>query len=180
MQIRRAVPADAPFIAETYRPFVEDNWASFEQTAPDAEEIARRIEAAGDLYPWLIAHETQPLAYAYASPHRVREAYVSSVDTTIYCAEGARGKGVGTKLYLALFDILALQGYVMAFAGIALPNDASVRLHQSVGFECIGTYPSVGYKHGAWRDTQWWGRPLAPPSDPPQQIRPVSDVIEKL
>ncbi|MEM9569957.1 MAG: N-acetyltransferase family protein [Pseudomonadota bacterium] len=177
MQIRRAVPSDAPFIADTYRPFVDDSWASFEQTAPDAEEIVRRIEAAGDLYPWLIAERDHSLAYAYASPHRVREAYVSSVDTTIYCADGARGKGVGTALYKALINILAQQGYVMAFAGIALPNDASVRLHEAVGFECIGTYPSVGYKHGAWRDTQWWGRPLAQPCDPPAPILPVSAVI---
>ena len=65
----------------------------------------------------------------------------------------------------------------MAFAGIALPNSGSQALHRSLGFELIGTYPNVGYKHGAWRDTEWWGKPLAPPSDPPAAIRRVSDVF---
>ena len=177
-RIRCARPSDAPFIAATYRPFVEESWASFEQTAPSVEEVAARITAAGDLYPWLIAEQERPLAYAYASPHRARAAYVSSVDTTIYCADGARGKGVGKALYNALLELLTRQGYVMAFAGIALPNEASIGLHKSVGFELIGTYPKVGYKHGAWRDTQWWGRALAAPVTPPEPVVPLSDIAD--
>lgn len=177
MKIRRARLSDAAFIAETYRPFVEESWASFEQTAPGADEIAARIDTAGELYPWLIAEQDgRAMAYAYASPHRSRAAYVSSVDPTIYCAEGMRGKGVGKRLYEALFEVLTKQGYVMAFAGIALPNAASIALHKSVGFELVGTYPNVGYKRGAWRDTQWWGRPLAKPQDPPAAILPLSEV----
>ncbi|MEM7458895.1 MAG: N-acetyltransferase family protein [Pseudomonadota bacterium] len=174
MQIRRVIPADAGFIAETYRPFVEDHWASFEQIAPDTDDISDRIAAAGDLYPWLIAEDEVPLAYAYASPHRTRAAYLSSVDVTIYSAPSARGKGVGSKLYRTLFETLKRQNYVMAFAGIALPNDASVAIHKAMGFTLIGTYPNVGYKQGAWRDTQWWSKPLAAPTEPPQQISPVS------
>jgi len=178
MKVRRANCSDAPFIAETYRPFVAESWASFEQKVPDADEIAARIDTAGALYPWLIAEQDgRAMAYAYASPHRSRAAYVSSVDTTIYCAEGMRGKGVGKGLYEALIELLTKQHYVMAFAGIALPNAASIALHQSVGFELIGTYPNVGYKHGAWRDTQWWGRPLAKPQDPPAQILPLSELV---
>lgn len=177
MQIRRATASDAAFIADTYRPFVEDSWASFEHVAPDADQIAARIAGAGDAYPWLIAEAETPLAYAYASQHRSRAAYATSVDTAIYCAEGARGKGVGAALYHALCTTLARQGYVMAFAGIALPNEASIALHRAVGFEPIGVYPNVGYKHGAWRDTQWWARRLAAPSDPPAPIRPVSNVF---
>ena len=178
--IRRATHQDAAFIAETYRPFVEDHWASFEIMAPDADEIAARMEAAGDTYPWLIAEDGAPLGYAYAAPHRSRAAYASSVDTAIYCAPGTRGKGVGKALYEALLEILTKQGYIMAFAGIALPNEASVRLHQATGFRCIGTYPNVGFKQGAWRDTQWWGRPLATPQIPPAPILTVSDVFPTL
>nr|WP_070961214.1 GNAT family N-acetyltransferase [Hyphomonas sp. Mor2] len=177
MHIRRAVLSDASFISETYRPFVEESWASFEQVAPDADEISARMSAAGDAYPWFIAEDDVPLAYAYASPHRSRAAYGSSVDTAIYCAEGARGKGVGKALYEALLETLTRQGYIMAFAGIALPNAASQALHTSVGFESIGLYPNVGFKHGAWRETEWWGKPLARPQVPPAPIQFVSEVF---
>lgn len=184
IKIRRATLEDADFIEATYRPFVESHWTSFESVAPDAAEIAQRIAAAEDLYPWLIAEgaataeeAARPLGYAYASRHRVRGAYQTSVDTAIYCAPEARGKGVGTRLYTRLFELLTRQNYVMAFAGIALPNAASIGVHKSLGFELIGTYPSVGYKDGAWRDTQWWGKRLAEPLSPPAQIRPVSEVL---
>ena len=177
VSIRRADPGDAVFIADTYRPFVEAHYASFELTAPDAIEIARRIHAAGDLYPWLIAEEDAPLAYAYASPHRTRPAYSTSVDVAIYAAASARGKGVGKHLYARLFEILTAQNYVMAFAGIVTPNDASIGVHKALGFELVGTYPNVGFKDGAWRNTTWWAKRLAEPATPPAEIRPVSDVI---
>ncbi|MEM7327398.1 MAG: N-acetyltransferase family protein [Pseudomonadota bacterium] len=178
IQVRAATPSDAAFIVETYRPFVEDHWASFEHAAPDTDEITARMAAAGELYPWLIAEQDgAPLAYAYASPHRSRAAYLSSVDTTVYCAPQARRQGVGKALYRALCATLSQQNYIMAFAGIALPNDASIALHRAAGFELIGTYERVGYKHGAWRDTQWWARRLAAPADPPKAILPVSAVL---
>ncbi len=175
--IRRADLGDAAFIAETYRPFVDAHYASFELTAPDAEEIARRITAAGDLYPWLVAEDDRPLAYAYASPHRTRPAYATSVDVAIYAGAATRGKGIGKQLYERLFEILTKQNYVMAFAGIVIPNDASIGVHKALGFELIGTYPNVGFKHGAWRDTTWWAKRLADPVTPPAGIRPVSQVI---
>ena len=129
IQIRRAISDDAEFIAETYRPYVEDHWASFELTPPSAETIRSRMAAAGDQYPWLIAEDTTPLAYAYASAHRTRAAYQTSVDTAIYCATSAQGKGVGKALYSTLLEVLTAQNYVMAFGGIAMPNDASIALH---------------------------------------------------
>ena len=177
VQIRRAVLDDAEFIASTYRPFVEGHWASFELTPPSAETIGARMDAAGDQYPWLIAEDTNPLAYAYASPHRSRAAYQTSVDTAIYCAAAARGKGVGKALYKKLIAVLTAQNYVMAFGGIAMPNEASIGLHRSVGFELVGTYKKVGYKDGAWRDTTWWAIPLADPQTPPAPIQPVSAVF---
>ncbi|MHA7899363.1 MAG: GNAT family N-acetyltransferase [Henriciella sp.] len=177
IKIRRAHSGDAAFIAETYRPFVEDGWTSFELTAPSARDIAARIDAAADRYPWLIAEDGAPLAYAYASAHRTRQAYQTSVDTAIYCAEEARGKGVSKQLYLRLFEVLSWQNFIMAFAGIALPNPASIGLHRAVGFERIGAYPNVGYKHGAWRTTEWWGKSLAVPTDPPAGLRRVSEVF---
>ncbi|MEP1145340.1 MAG: N-acetyltransferase family protein [Henriciella sp.] len=178
IRIRRATPEDAAFIAETYRPFVEDHWASFELEAPSADQIAKRIMDAGDRYPWLVAEDEVPLAYAYASRHRTRSAYQTSVDTAIYCAETARGKGVGKQLYLSLLDLLSRQNFTMAFAGIAMPNDASIGLHRAVGFDLVGTYPNVGYKDGAWRDTTWWHKSLAEPCLPPAEILPVSTVFQ--
>jgi L-amino acid N-acyltransferase YncA len=177
IEIRRATSADASFIADTYRPFVEASWTSFELTPPRAEDIADRIAQAGDLYPWLIAEDQAPLAYAYASPHRTRAAYQTSVDTAVYGAPDARGKGVGKQLYGKLLEVLSEQNFIMAFAGIAMPNAASVALHQSVGFELVGTYPRVGFKDGSWRDTTWWSKPLADPQSPPAALKHVSDVI---
>lgn len=177
IEIRRATSDDASFIAETYRPFVEQSWTSFELTPPGPEEIATRIATASDQYPWLIAEDETPLAYAYASPHRTRAAYQTSVDTAIYGAPPARGKGVGKHLYRELLKVLSAQNFVMAFAGIAMPNPASVALHQSVGFELIGTYPNVGFKDGAWRDTTWWRRSLSTPQTPPARLKPVSEVF---
>ena len=176
IEIRRATLSDAAFIADTYRPFVEDHWASFEQTAPSADDIAERITKAGDQYPWLIAEDDGTLAYAYGSAHRTRAAYQTSVDVAIYAAPSARGKGIGKQLYHRLFEVLAKQNFVMAFAGIAMPNEASVALHRAVGFKNVGTYPNVGFKDGAWRDTTWWSKPLAPPKTPPATLVSVSDV----
>ena len=178
IKIRRARPDDADFIAATYRPFVEDHWTSFETEPPSPATIAQRLLKAGDQYPWLIADDTVPLAYAYASPHRSRAAYQTSVDTAIYCAENARGKGVGKAIYRKLLSVLKAQNYVMAFGGIAMPNEASVGLHRAVGFDLIGTYPSVGYKNGGWRDTTWWSKPLAEPISPPAAIKSVSAVYK--
>ena len=176
MRVRRAIPEDAGFIAATYRPFVEDHWTSFETVAPDASEIAERMAAAGENYPWLVAEDAagERLGYAYGGRHRARAAYQTSVETAIYMAAPARGTGAGKRLYTALLDQLTAQNFVMAFAGIALPNPASQALHKACGFERIGLFPSIAFKQGAWRDTEWWARPLAPPSKPPAPLKPVS------
>ena len=178
IKVRPANHRDAAFIADVYSPFGEESWTSFETHAPGAEDVAQRITDAGTLYPWLIAeNESGPLAYAYASPHRSRQAYITSVDTTVYCAAAARGRGVGRALYSKLLEVLIKQNYVSAFAGIALPNDASIALHRRVGFSLIGTYPNVGYKHGQWRDTQWWHCPLVTCVEPPAPILPYTGFI---
>lgn len=178
IDIRLAETNDTTAIADIYRPFVEDGWASFESIAPKPADIANRISQAGAYYPWLVAvRENDVLGYAYASQHRSREAYRTSVDTTVYCADNARGQGVGTKLYSKLLDVLTQQNYVSAYAGIALPNEGSIALHSKVGFSLIGTYPNVGFKQGAWRDTQWWHRPLAEPCKPPLPISTYSNLL---
>ncbi|MEM6930338.1 MAG: N-acetyltransferase family protein, partial [Myxococcota bacterium] len=127
--------------------------------------------------PWQVLHDQGVVeAYAYASPHRAREAYQWSVEVSAYVAATARRRGHARRLYTVLFDLLALQGFAMAFAGITLPNDASVGLHESLGFEPVGVYPSVGFKHGSWHDVGWWSRPLRRLPASPQPPRRLDEV----
>lgn len=155
--LRVATPDDAEAIAAIYAPFVRDTVISFETTVPDTAEMARRISTTLEIHPWLVAEEAgRVIGYAYASQHRTREAYRFSCDVTVYLAEDARGRRLGTRLYTELFRFLRAQGFRNAFAGIALPNPASVALHESVGFGHLGTYRDVGFKLGAWHDVGWW------------------------
>lgn len=110
----------------------------------------------------------------YASKHRERAAYQWSVDVTAYVHAAHRGRGVAGALYGRLFEVLTAAGYCQAFAGIALPNAASVALHESIGFTPIGVYRNVGFKNGAWRDVGWWQKELQLPPDPTtlQRIAP--------
>src|SRR6516162_3732860 len=156
-RIKFADESDAAAIAKIYRPIVESTTISFETVPPDREEMARRIVATTCEHPWLVCDIGGRVAgYAYATKHRVRSAYKWSVDTSVYVDDGFRLRGVGRGLYESLFGILATQGYFNAYAGIALPNAASVGLHEAVGFRKIGVYARVGYKFGEWRDVGWW------------------------
>jgi L-amino acid N-acyltransferase YncA len=171
VRIRLATARDGEAVAAIYRPVVAETAISFETTPPDQEEMARRIDETLQSYPWLVCDiDGLTAGYAYAARHRVRGAYQWSVDTSVYIADAYRRRGVGRGLYTSLFAILAAQGYFNAFAGIALPNPASVALHQSMGFEAIGVYRGVGYKFDRWHDVGWWqlmlrhyeGSPSAP------------------
>ena len=170
--IRLATEADAPAIAHIYRPIVDSTPISFETEPPDEHELRRRIADTLTLFPWLVCPappgEVEAVGviagYAYASRHRVRAAYQWSVDVSVYVDEAYRRAGLARGLYTSLFAILAAPGVCNAFAGIALPNAASVQLHEHMGFEPIGVYRNVGFKLGAWRDVGWWQRPLRQPA----------------
>jgi phosphinothricin acetyltransferase len=170
--LRLATEADAGPIQAIYAPFCGDSTVSFEVVPPTREEMADRIRAVTARYPWLVCESGGVvLGYAYASRHRERAAYRWSVDASVYVREDARGWGVGRALYAALFEILRLQGFYRVFAGITLPNPASVGLHRSAGFAPVGTFHNAGFKCGAWRDVQWWERALQPPAEHP--VEPV-------
>ena len=156
-RIRLAGVPDADAIVAIYKPIVETTAISFETAVPSPEEMSRRVAETLQSYPWLICDVDGRVAgYAYAAKHRVRSAYQWSVDTSVYVAADSQRRGVGCGLYQSLFAILAAQGYFNAYAGIALPNAASVGLHESMGFEKIGVYRRVGYKLGQWHDVGWW------------------------
>ena len=151
--LRPAERRDAEQIASIYAPIVRDTVISFEVDPPSPDTVASRIEAIQLRYPWLVAITGETvLGYAYASEHRQRAAYRWSVDVTAYVAGSARRQGVGRQLYLTLIAILRAQGFRSAFAGITLPNQASVGLHEAVGFAHLCVYKDVGFKLGAWRD----------------------------
>jgi phosphinothricin acetyltransferase len=155
--IRPAVEIDAASLLAIYSPFVEHTAISFETVAPGVEEFAARIHKVLSKWSWLVAErDGQCLGYAYASAHRERAAYRWSVETSAYIDPRFQRQGIGRALYLALFADLVRLGYCNAFAGIALPNEGSIALHRSVGFEPIGVFRSVGRKFGAWHDVAWF------------------------
>jgi len=175
--IRLATAADAAAVADIYRPSVVSTAISFEVDPPDAREMRRRIEETLTAYPWLVCeHRDRVIGYAYASRHRVRAGYRWSIDVSVYVHADFRGRGVAKALYVSLFEIAVAQGYVNAYAGIALPNPASVGVHESVGFEPLGIYRRVGYKLGAWHDVGWWQRALAVPPVAPQPPRTLAEL----
>jgi len=160
VRIRDATAGDVETIADIYRTYVDASAVSFEEAAPDAGEILVRMQADPGL-PWLAAEsEGGVLGYAYATKHRQRAAYRWSVDCSVYLKAGEGGRGIGRLLYASLLPLLRDLGYHRAYAGIALPNDASVRLHESMGFVLVGVYEAVGYKQGTWHDVGWWQFPL--------------------
>lgn len=169
--IRLATTDDARACAAIYAPIVEHTATSFETTAPDAHEFARRIADVLVALPWLVATDQDGvMGYAYASKHRERAAYQWSVDTSVYVHERCRGRGVGKALYEDLFARLKRQNIYAAHAGITLPNAGSVGLHEAMGFRPIGVYERVGFKHGAWHDVGWWQRELLPRTHAPQAV----------
>lgn len=175
IEIRRAQSADAAQIAEIYAPIVLHTDISFETEAPTSSVMEQRLQSTVAFFPWLVAVSDEGVAgYAYASRHRERAAYRWSVDVSVYVRERLRGCGVGRSLYQALLPILRRQGFRSAFAGITLPNAASVRLHESLGFSQLGIYREVGFKHGRWHDVGWWRLGLNSGEGPPGEPIPFA------
>ncbi len=178
--IRAAAPEDAASIAAIYAPHVLTGTASFEIEPPDTRAMRSRMAESDGLYPWLVATNGDPdggvIGYAYARRFRERPAYRYVVESAIYMADVAHGQGAGRLLYDALIDTLRAQGFVHAIGTIALPNDASIRLHESVGFRRTGVFREVGFKHGQWMDVGIWQCELNEPRVPPVEPRKFSDV----
>jgi phosphinothricin acetyltransferase len=176
MLIRHADPdRDAAACAAIYAPSVTDGVASLEQRAPEPPELADRIRIISRDYPWLVAEiDDQVVGYAYASRHHERASYRWSADVTVYISAAHHRLGIGRGLYVALLGLLIQQGVHEACAGITLPNQASVGLHESLGFVPVGVYRNIAYKFGSWRDVGWWQKELAPHSDdqPPTELTP--------
>lgn len=166
--VRDATANDIPAIWEIYEPVVLGTAISFETETPSHPELRSRM---GKSHEWLVYEgRDRVLAYSYAAPFHSRAGYRWSVEVSIYVADEARGRGVGRQLLDQLLDRLTRRGFVNAFAGITLPNPASVRLFESAGFEKVAHYRSVGFKLGRWHDVAWWQRQLRDPQGPPPQL----------
>ncbi len=161
LRIRPVETRDAAALAEIYAPSVLQRPTSFELRAPDAVEMAARMAKVTAMWPWQVAEEGGEVrGYCYASAFAEREAYRWSVTVSAYVRDGSHRRGIGRQMYTALFDLLRRQGAVSAFAGITLPNEASVGLHRAMGFEPVGTYPNAGFKLGRWWDVAWYALAL--------------------
>lgn len=177
MQIRMATPEDGGAIADIYRPYVRDTAISFEAVPPSAQDMRPRLTSTLARFPWLVITDgDRARGYAYGGPHRSRDAYRWSADVSLYVEMSLHRRGHGRDIYTALLNLLAVQGYINAYAGIALPNAASVGLHEAMGFTKVGIFRRVGFKNGAWWDVGWWHCLLATPPRRPDEPRTWSDL----
>jgi L-amino acid N-acyltransferase YncA len=158
LSIRAASLADAAQIADIYNYYVANTVITFEEHPVSADEMSARIvEVRTQDLPWLVAEaDGSVVGFSYATRWKARSAYRHSVETTIYLKDGHSGRGVGRTLYSALFPILRQQGMHAVIGGAALPNAASVALHESLGFERVATFRQVGFKHDRWVDVAYW------------------------
>jgi L-amino acid N-acyltransferase YncA len=157
MSIRQATKQDAAQIAEIYNYYIKNTHHTFETEPLNVEEMQGRIAEIRKKYSYLVFEEDgEILGYAYAAPFKLRQAYAYSAEASIYVKNDAKQKKIGTQLYVRLFDELAETEVHAIFAGIALPNDASVNFHERLGFEKVAHFKEVGYKLGRWIDVGYW------------------------
>jgi L-amino acid N-acyltransferase YncA len=171
MKVRDANEHDAEACAAIYAPYVTDTTVTFEYEPPSPAEMARRIATAQRAHAWLVLEDDgQVVGYACAGPYKERAAYRWSSEVSVYLEMGRRRSGSGRLLYEALFERLAERGFRTLVAGMTLPNDASEGLHRALGFEPIGIFRRVGWKHGQWRDVAWAQRSLGADDGPPVDL----------
>jgi phosphinothricin acetyltransferase len=161
VSVRAASARDARACAAIYAPYVTDTPVTFETDPPSPAEMAKRIAAASRGHAWLVLEDDgRVVGYAYGAPFHSRPAYRWACEVSVYLELGRRRTGAGRALYDELFARLAARGFRVAVAGMTLPNDASVALHEAMGFESVGTYRRIGFKLGAWHDVAWTQRIL--------------------
>ncbi len=160
--IRSAETGDGPELARIYNHYITNTVVTFEEATVSAAEMGARVaEVAGNRLPWLVAHsDSSVMGYACAVPWKGRSAYRHSVEVTVYLDPGVFGRGFGSSLYSALFARLAERGCHAILGGIALPNEASVALHEKFGMRKVAHLNEVGYKLGRWVDVGYWQRLL--------------------
>lgn len=172
VQVRPGGAADLEPLTDIYNHYVRESALTFDTVAftPEQRLPWLRSHPQDGPYRLLVAqgvrtadNAPEVLGYATSSPFRPKAAYSTSVEVSVYCAPGTTGRGVGSRLYTALFEALTDQDVHRAYAGIAMPNEPSVRLHGTFGFRHIGTYTEVGRKFGRYWDVAWYEKDLTRP-----------------
>ena len=157
MIIRKVELGDAAQIAEIYNFYILNTHHSFEIELVSFEEMKRRIAEMNGNYPYIVAEENgEVLAYAYAGCYKPRSAYKNSVEISVYVNNDLKQKKIGTKLYRRLFEELKKMNVHAIIAGISLPNEASIKLHERFGMEKVAHFREVGFKLGRWIDVGYW------------------------
>lgn len=188
MRFRTACPADAPKLLEIYREYI-DTTITFEYALPSVEEFEGRIRSISEFFPYLVLEDDAGtiVGYAYAHRHMERAAYQWNAELSIYLSRKLAGKGWGRKSYRLLLELLALQGMKAAYGCVTSPNPPSEKLHMSLGFELVGTYPLAGWKNGAWHSVSWFrkaigsyeGEPVPPKAFDDLPREQVEAVLER-
>lgn len=177
MLVRPPVDADFPAVAEITNHAIRTTAVHFAYEPIPTAELVELWEQGRDRYPWLVAEiDGRVAGYAKAGPWRTRDAYAWTAETTVYIHPDHHRRGIGRALYARLLEILRSQGFHMAIGGITLPNEASVGLHEAMGFRHVGTHRQVGWKFERWHDVGFWQLPLRPLDAPPEPLRPVAAV----
>jgi phosphinothricin acetyltransferase len=161
-QIRPATPADAESLARIYNFYVRETFVTFEEQVVSAGGMTARLQAVqGASLPWLVAAQNgEVVGYAYAAKWNGRSAYRFSTEVTVYLDQARAGQGIGSSLYRHLLATLQSRGIHAAIGGIAMPNEASVALHQKFGFKKVAEFREVGFKFDRWIDVSYWQKIL--------------------
>lgn len=162
--IRPSREADLERLTEIYNYYIINTPITFdlEPFSVDQRREWHREHTSSGLHQLLVAEESRAVVgYVTSSRFRPKDAYLTSVETSIYVAPEAKGKGIGTQLYAALFAALAQEDVHRAYAGITLPNPASIAIHKKFGFQSIGVYHEVGRKFEKYWDVEWFEKPIS-------------------
>ena len=174
--LRFAVPEDAEAILAVYAQYI-DTSVTFEYELPSPADFRARVEQILAEYPYLVWEEDGAiLGYAYAHRYRERAAYQWGAELSVYVDKGARGRGLGTRLYAALTELLRLQGLRTVYGVVTQPNEASDRLHTAMGFTVAGVVHNAGFKNGAWHDVTTYEKPIGDFDSAPEPLRSIRDV----
>jgi phosphinothricin acetyltransferase len=171
MLIRPAHDGDFPAIAAITNHYILTTTIHFGYEAVDANDLCEAWRASRERYPFLVAEEGGVVVgYAKAGTWRERAAYAWTTELGLYVAHDTRGRGIGKALYAELLAELVRRGFRSAVAGITMPNDPSVKLHEAFGFTYVGRFADAGYKNGGWHDVAWWQKRLSQRDGEPGQL----------